>query len=389
MTGATLIWRNLGRNPTRTGLTVLSLALSLFLDTMLNATVASMSAVATDSAAHLRLVVHNHTSMTQLLPLRCGPQIAALPGTRAVCGVRWFGGRVANSQAEFPSLATDPTTFPMVFDEVVLTDAERADWLRERTAAIVGVGLAQRMNWHVGDRVTLRGGVPPYLSLEFHIVAITDAAAYPNMFLLRLDYLLDAMRADGRMPARHNNAVNFYWVKANSATALEPLRSAIDESFANSSDPTRTELEEAFVTQFTRMFGDIPLIVRGVGLVVVASILVIAGHTISMSVQERLGELAVLKALGFSTPRILAGLIGESVLIGLSGALLGCLPALMLFGLSSGAGLSMPYFPIIAVSPTTVVTGVAVGVLIGLLAAALPARRVARLSVTNTLRELA
>jgi len=326
--------------------------------------------------------------MTQLLPLGHQRQIESLPHVRAVCAMRWFGGHVPDNQTEFPTLAVDADTMTTVFEDFTITPDVHATWLAERNAAILGAGLARRLGCATGDRVSLRIGIPPFPLAEFRIAGISTAPAYPNEFVARLDYLLDTLRASGMTAPPHNDGVNFYWIKADSEAALEPLRSAIDAVFDHTPDPTMTELEEAFVTQFTRMFGDIPGIVRAVGLVVIISILVIVAHTMSISIRERMGELAVLKAIGFTTTHISAALAGEALLIGLMGGLLGCVPAVCLFGVSA-AGLSVPYFPVITVSPTVAFGGIMVGLLIGLLAAAMPVRHVAKLSVAAAVRSLA
>jgi putative ABC transport system permease protein len=387
VTSRTVIWHNLWRNKVRTGLTIVSVAVSLFLFTMLRAVVVSMQSVADRSASQLRLVVQQKTTMTKLLPLGHGPKIAAVPGVQAVCAVRWFGGRVPNGNAQFPSLAAQPETFPAVYADFELREAELDAWRAERTAAIVGAGLAQRMGWTRGQRVTLRAGIPPYPLLEFHIVGVTAAPPYPNLFVLRLDYLLDALKVGPALPPYYYDGVNFFWAKTATPAALEAARGAIDALFAQSPDATRTELEESFVAQFTKMFGDIPRMLNSTGLVVVASILLVVGNTMSMTIRERTRELAVLKAVGFSSARLLWLVLGESTLLALSGALLGCVPALIAFGGSPTAGLSMPYFPLVSVSPAVLGLGVGVGVLVGMLAGLVPLWRVARLSATTALRE--
>jgi putative ABC transport system permease protein len=149
-----------------------------------------------------------------------------------------------------------------------------------------------------------------------------------------------------------------------------------------------TEFEEAFVAQFTKMFGDLPGLIRNVGLIVVASILFVVGNTMSGAVRERIRELAVLKAVGYGTARLIVLLAGEAVMMGLIGTV-GCVAALLAFGISDAAGLSMPFFPIIAVSPAVVAIGIAVSVAVSLLAVVMPAHRVARLSSATTLREVA
>ena len=73
MRSTTVVWHNLWRNKTRTALTIASVAVSLFLFTLLRAVVQSMRAVATSSASQLRLVVRQKTTMTKLLPLWISP----------------------------------------------------------------------------------------------------------------------------------------------------------------------------------------------------------------------------------------------------------------------------------------------------------------------------
>lgn len=387
MTSAALVWHNFWRNKLRTALTVASVAASLFLFTLLQTVVRAMQAVAANSASQLRLVVHQKTTMTNLLPLGHGPKIAALPGVRAVCAVRWFGGRLENSAEQFPSLAADVDSLPTVYSDFELSPTELQDWLTERTAVIVGAGLAKRNGWTIGQRVTLRGGIPPYPTLEFRIVGVTAASAYSNLFALRLDYLLEALRHGAPMPPDYYDAVNFYWVKASSPAALEALGATIDDTFAHGPAVTRTEHEEAFVASFTKMFGDIPGIVSSVGVVVVVSVLLVVCNTMSMSIRERVGELGVLKSIGFPPRRLMTLVLSESVLLGLCGGLLGCGLALLAARYSRPWALNMPYFPVLSVALPTVLLSIGVGALIGLLAGVAPARSAARRPVTATLRE--
>lgn len=386
MNGLTLVWRNLWRRRLRTLLTLGSVAASLFLFTVLQAVVASMRDIAASSAAQLRLVVHHRTTMTRFLPLSCGERIAALPGVQSVCAVRWFGGRLLDSPEQFPSLAAQVDTVADMYGDLELREGELSAWRAERTAAIVGSALAQRMGWTYGQRVTLRSTIPPYVTLETCIVAITAAPAYPNLFALRLDYLLEAVRQYAGLPAELRDTVNFFWVKAQRPAGLATLGPQIDGLFEHSASATHTEPEAAFVAQFTMMFGDIPRIISLIGMVVVVSIGLVACNTMSMAIRERLGELALLRAVGFPRRRIAAAVAGEALLIGLLGGLIGCVAATALSGQPLAAALGVPYFPVVSISPLGVVLGVGVGAAIGLLAALGPVATVARLPVASTLR---
>lgn len=386
MNALILIWRSLWRNPLRTGLTIASIAASLFIFVIVEAVNEVMSRVATDAATQLRLVVHERTSLTKYLPVGMGARMAGLPGVQLVCGVRWFGGRLLDNPEQFPSLAVEHTTSPIVYSDFVLSDAALKGWREDRRAALVGQALARRMGWSIGQTVTLRGSVPPFATLEFRIVGDTASAAYANFFIFRLDYLLEALRSESDPEAAQHDRVNFFWVKAASARDFETLSSRIEALFANSPDPVLAEPEEAFITQFTHMFGDVPRIVRNVGLIVLASILFVLVNTISMSIRERLPEFAILKTLGFGPWRIAALIMTESLALSLIGSLLGCLPALLVNGAASTAAMSIPYFPALSISITNMALGFCAAVILGLVAGAAPAVSAMRAAPVTLLR---
>ena len=382
------IWRNLWRNKTRTALTIASFATFMFLLTSLHAIVSSISEVGQRAQKELRLVVHHKSTMTKLLPLSQVPKIAALPGVRAVCPVRWFGGRIVDSTEQFPSLAADVDAMPVIYSDFELSPEEVGQWRSMRSAAVVGFELARRMHWARGQRVSLRSTIPPYAQLEFQVVAITSAPAYPNLFGFRLDYLIEALKQFKNVPAELRDAAHFIWVKAESPSALNSIGPEIDSLFVNSLNPTVTEPEEAFITQFTMMFGNIPAILRGIGLILVLSIALVAGSTLSISLRGRLGELSVLRAIGFSWRKMFAALCAESMLIGLMGAVGGGVLLALCPGTMLLASAGVPYLPPMELSWSLMGWAMLVGMLLGLCAAILPVLRVTRVPVTQTLRAL-
>ncbi|HUY15389.1 MAG TPA: hypothetical protein VMX16_17435 [Terriglobia bacterium] len=91
-----LIFKNTLRNPRRTVLTILSIGVSLFLVSTLQAVLNSLyRAGHSSSNPHLRVVVHRATSITQSLPEADRARIAEVPGVKYVIGVTWFGGQQA------------------------------------------------------------------------------------------------------------------------------------------------------------------------------------------------------------------------------------------------------------------------------------------------------
>src|SRR5262249_4153106 len=94
--------------------------------------------------------------------------------------------------------------------------------------------------------------------------------------------------------------------------------------------PTVTETQYAFTATYLSSFDSIIRIIMLVGFLVVAAIVLIAANTAAMSVRERLGEVAVLKTIGFRRRLIAVVLLSESILIAGLGGVLGVGPAYLI-----------------------------------------------------------
>ena len=64
-----LILKNTARNPRRTVLTVLSIGVSIFLVSTLQAVLHSLDSLGMSNSSNLRVVVHRATSMTDTMPI--------------------------------------------------------------------------------------------------------------------------------------------------------------------------------------------------------------------------------------------------------------------------------------------------------------------------------
>jgi len=108
----------------------------------------------------------------------------------------------------------------------------------------------------------------------------------------------------------------------------------------------------------------------------------------AMSIRERTREVAVLKALGFTRQSILRLYLGESVIVALSGGVLGCLLAIVLISvLSHTPGMSF-FLSGMKVTPLTLLLAIFVAGMVGLLSAILPAYHAAKLDIVEGLRYL-
>jgi putative ABC transport system permease protein len=316
-----LILKNTARNPRRTVLTILSITVSIFLVSTLQAVLHNLETVGMSNSSNLRVVVHRATAMTESMPVSYKRRIAALPGVRYVESMDWFGGYYVDPGNFFANFATDVEDFEKIADELVIPPAQLAAWKRERMAALVGNRLMETYHWKLGDRITLKGTIYP-VDLEFIIRAVyTDPedVAVERSIYFHWDYFDESLGRPGRTGS--------FYVKAATPEDIPRLADTIDGMFRNTDAETKTETEKAFNLSFVSMLGNVKLLLNAICLAVVFTIMLVAGNTIAMSIRERTGEVAVLKTLGFRQSSILYLLVGESVAIALVGGILGALGA--------------------------------------------------------------
>lgn len=117
-----------------------------------------------------------------------------------------------------------------------------------------------------------------------------------------------------------------------------------------------------------------------------------AVNTMYSAVAARTREIATLRAIGFGGLPVLVSVLVESLVLGLSGGILGGAIAYLAFNGYQASTLNFATFTQVAfafrVTPGLLVTGIAYALLLGLVGGLLPGWRAARLPVTEGLRAL-
>ena len=379
----TLILKGVRRNTRRTLLTVLSVAIAVFLFSSLRAILDGFSgAVAASSST--RVVTVRSTSLMFMMPVSHYEAIRNVDGVRDVTWASWFGGVYKDPSNFFAQFAVDPESYLRLYPEIVVTPEERAAFISDRTGAIVGEALARRFGFKVGDRITLRVGIPLYgrEDFTFTVRGIYRAAVQgfdDQTLLFHWKYADERSLIKGQ--------VGWYVAELNDPSRAPAISAAIDERFANTADETRTETEKAFQASFVGMMGNLNLLLGGISLAVIITTLFVAANTMAMSVRERTTEVAVMRTLGFPAHVIFLLITGEAVVMAVTGGLIGAGLARFLASSENFTGLA-GIVPTFFVSTENIVRGLALATFIGLVAGIIPATMAARLKVVDALRRV-
>jgi putative ABC transport system permease protein len=378
-----LILANLFRKKVRLLLTLGSFAVALFLFAFL-AVVRDAFTRGGGIASANRLVTINRVSIIQTIPLSYRDKIARIPGVQSVTHDNWFGGVYQEEKNFFPQFVIDPENQRQVFPELVVPDDQWNAFLKDRQGAIVGASTAKRFGWKIGDRIpiktTIYGGGGAW---EFIVDGIYNGQRKEDdetQFWFQWDYF------EERVPESFKGQIGWYTVKLDSPDDAIRVAKTIDAEFANSPYETKTDTESAFAASWVKQFGNIEFLIMVIGSVVFFTLLLVTGNTMAISVRERTGELAILKAIGFKDGSILFLVLAEALAIALFGGLLGLAFAELAIPVLGSALSGM--LPNLLVSNSVLAAGLGFALLVGAISGMLPGIGAMRLRVVEAFRRI-
>ena len=378
-----LIWGNLTRKKLRTSLTLLSILVAFvlfgFLCAIKQALVGGVALAGAD-----RLIVRHKVSLIQLLPETYQARMLRIPGVAAATHQTWFGGIYQDPKNFFMQNPVVPEEFMAMFPEFRLPPEQMQAWLATRTGAIVGRNTATRFGWKIGDKVPIMSPIWMRKTWEFDIVGIFDGAEKgtdTTSLFFRYDYF-EEVRKDQNWG---QGLVGWYTIKVQDPAQAAEVARLVDAEFENSPAETKTEPEGAFAQGFANQIGNIAFIVAGILGAVFFTILIVTGSTMSQAVRERIGELGVLKAIGFTNGQVVALVLAESCLLTCLGGGLGLAFAWVATSQGDPTGGMLPMFHF----PTRdLLIGAVIAVALGVLTGIFPAWQAVRLRVADALRRM-
>lgn len=379
MTIGGFILRNALRNKRRLTLTVLSVALSLFLYTLLQTALREMTQPAESEASALRLITRHRVSLANVLPEKYQHRIEQVPGVEVCSKFTWFGGIYQDERNFFPQFAVEPEKIFKIFTEGKVDPQELDAFIKEKTACVVGIKTMERFGWKIGDRITLKGtiwGCDP----ELVIRAVYREGIDQTNLMFHHDYFDELM---GGL-----NLVGTFWIKVTGPDMVQPVIDKIDATFRNTDAETKTETERAFQLGFVSMFGNIKMLIGSICTVVVFTMILVTASTMSMAIRERMREIAVLKAIGFNGYHVFGLILAESFGLAMLGGLIGCGGARRLFSRIDIYTVTQGFFIKFEVTNHILSGGLLLAALLGVVSCLAPAVASARMTVVAGLKEM-
>jgi putative ABC transport system permease protein len=379
-----LIYRNLFRKKLRACLMMVVIFIAFLIFGVLVGFIDVIDSATNVSVENERLMTVNKVNFTQPLPLAYVNKIRAIDGVSTASYASWYGGYFRDPKDIIPTFAVEPESYLAVgLDQFFVPPDQKQAWFHDRMGLLVGKDTADKYGWKLGDQVPLTSNIyqrsdgSHVWSFVVRAIYTAGKGASQSGILMNYEYFNEA-----RTFAKDN--VNFVVFLAKDPSLNDAILHKVDETFANSSAPTRSMTSSAFTKSFLAQQGNITLIISSVVTAAFASILLVVGNTMAMAIRERTREIAVMKTIGFPGIRIFRLVLSETILLSVAGGVLGLAAAqLVLSLLSKMAAGNLPVG--MGITPHVAGEALAIMLALGLLTGLIPALNAMRLNVVTGL----
>lgn len=377
-----LITAGIRRHKLRTLFTVLSVMVAFAIFIVLNALDYGLGGLVNYGQAKRVNIV----GMNGIMPLRYAQEISTMAGIETVS---YYDGFYAYYRDRNHGVFVQAGSFPgflKVYPEFSVTPASaNTAMLSDRRCAFAGSHLAKKYNWKLGQILPLINGAQNSqggTNWTYRICGIYTAASsevFTSNLITRYDYY-----NENRGSAFLKDHIQAMIIMIRDVRDLDHITHDIDAKYAHSVPMTMTLPENMLIESMLKSFGDIGGILLSIASVVFLAMLMVTGSTIAGSIQERMNEFAMLRALGFTRQQLVRCVLGEAVLVIGVGAILGILLGKLICDVVAPSIVeTLPFF---MVRFSSVALSVVLAIVFAGLISWLPSRRVMALEIADTLR---
>lgn len=372
------VLKNLWRHRTRSLLTAGGAAVAVFVFCFVGAVQEGLDRLTGDRQAERTLVVFQENRFcptTSRLPQDYARTIAKIDGVTDVTPIMVFTNncRASLDVVVFNGLPAEKLRSAR---DLELVAGDWAAFEARRDAALVGQGVALRRQLRPGDPFSI-GEVTVQVAGVFR----SPVPAEENLIYTHLEFLQRSRGAD------MTGVVTLFEVQLADRADPQDVATTIDSTLHAGAVATATRSKGAFQTSTLADLVDLVVFARWLGYACLGLVLSLVATTTVMAVQDRVRQHAVLQTIGLRPGRLFHLIVSESLLVCLSGGMIGtalALAALAWGGLGVGVeGVTISFGPSLALG----LTGAAVSLVVGLLAGAVPAWQAARAKIVHALRQ--
>lgn len=380
-----IVVRHMRRQLRRTILTGLTFAVAILIYTVLSAIPASMDRIAEGASKGLRLIVTAPNAYK--LPARYCDPIRKMPHVLGCAPEILWGAIYRDPKDVILLTGVTPDIFTVTSDSDYHPSPDVLKTMfADRRSVSVGSVLMEEHGWKLGEPITMKN-----VNGKINLTFIPRIEFPPSDYLSRV-FFFDRRLLDEAVKNTFGvdiaDRANYLSVRVDRAENLALVADGIDERFRNSDAETESTTESDTVANYVTAVGDLRTIVAGLCIVVLVTVLLIAANSMAMMVRDRISEVAVMRALGFSRLDVASILLVEAMLIGLIGASVGAGLAIIFFGRGFTLGALTGSIGYIAVSWPVAIYSVAIATLVGILSAILPVINAARIPPALAFRKV-
>lgn len=372
------VLKNLRGHRVRTGMTILGAALLMFLFAFVSSVQEGLDRLTDPRRQDNRLIVfqaYRFCPSTSQLPPSYEDHIRKVSGVKEVLPIKMI---VDNCRASLDTVIFHgvPVDRLQQVRQLRLLQGDWNNFLKRRDGAFVGRKIAERRRLAVGEAFTVAGR-----TVHVEGIFASDQPGEENLIYTHLAFLQ-------RQGTHHPDVtVTMYEVHVDNPAQAESVGNAIDEEIRNKGEihtdtkPQRLHYQRA-LSDLVELIG----FTRWLGIVCVGVVAVLVANSVIMAAQDRVREHAVLQTIGFSGLRIFCLMLAESLLISVTGGILGVLACVLWLVVQpltvSTEGVSIDFLA----TPELAVMSLALSVAVGIVAGLVPAWQSSRAEIVASLR---